>query len=86
MRLQTALWMNLVSSKTQSLAAAELADLEEDEYGHKLIEPEIDPGEQLLLDLVGWCEVLGLRRKSSESTATGHLPGLPMCLRTRYHP
>jgi protease-4 len=40
-------------------AAAELAELEEDEYGHKLIEPEVDPGEQLLLDLLGGAKSWG---------------------------
>ena len=34
-------------------AAAELAELEEDRYGRKLFEKALEPGEQLLLDLMG---------------------------------
>lgn len=34
-------------------AAAELAELEPDEYGYKYFEKKLDPGEQLLLDLMG---------------------------------
>jgi len=42
------------------LAAAELAELGADDYGHKYFERELDPGEQLLLDLMGGAKSWGL--------------------------
>ncbi len=40
-------------------AAAELAELDEGEYGKKYFEKELSPGEQLLLDLLGGAKWLG---------------------------
>jgi len=42
------------------LAAAELAELEADDYGRKYFEQELEPGEQLLLDLMGGAKSWGL--------------------------
>ena len=42
------------------LAAAELAELEADDYGRKYFEKELEPGEQLLLDLMGGAKSWGL--------------------------
>ena len=42
------------------LAAAELAELEADNYGRKYFEQELEPGEQLLLDLMGGAKSWGL--------------------------
>ena len=41
-------------------AAAELADLGSDEYGHKYFEQELSPGEQLALDFMAGAKSLGL--------------------------
>lgn len=41
-------------------AAAALAGLEADSYGERVIEQALDPGEQLLLDLLGGARALGL--------------------------
>lgn len=41
-------------------AAAALAGLEPASYGQRVIEQELDPGEQLLLDLLGGAHALGL--------------------------
>jgi protease-4 len=41
-------------------AAAELASLETDAYGQKLIEKELSPGEQLAVDLLGAVESIGI--------------------------
>jgi hypothetical protein len=51
-------------------AAAELAELEEGEYGKKYFEKELSPGERLILDLLGGAKWLGfspdgLARKNS---------------------
>jgi protease-4 len=40
-------------------AAAELAELEEGEYGKKFFEKELSPGERLILDLLGGAKWLG---------------------------
>jgi protease-4 len=40
-------------------AAAELAELEEGEYGKKYFEKELSPGERLILDLLGGAKWLG---------------------------
>jgi protease-4 len=40
-------------------AAAELAELDEDEYGTKLIEQQLSPGEQMIIDLLGTISTLG---------------------------
>ena len=40
-------------------AAAELAELDEDEYGTKLIEQQLSPGEQMIIDLLGAISTLG---------------------------
>ena len=40
-------------------AAAELAELDEDEYGTKLIEQKLSPGEQMIIDLLGTISTLG---------------------------
>ncbi len=42
------------------VAAAELAELEEGDYGKKYFEKELSPGEQLLLDILGGAKWLGL--------------------------
>jgi len=41
-------------------AAAELAQLAEDEYGHKYFEQKVDPAEQLMLDLMAGAKGFGL--------------------------
>jgi protease-4 len=45
---------------TAVAAAAELADLPADEYGYKYFQQELDPGEQLLLDLMARAKGFGL--------------------------
>ena len=44
---------------TAIVAAARLADLPEAGYGYKYLEKKLDPGEQLLLDLIGGAEAFG---------------------------
>jgi len=45
---------------TAVAAAAELAELPADEYGYKYFQQELDPGEQLLLDLMAGAKGFGL--------------------------
>jgi len=45
---------------TAVAAAAELAELPADEYGYKYFQQELDPGEQLLLDLMAGAKSFGL--------------------------
>ncbi|MDJ0813861.1 MAG: signal peptide peptidase SppA [Woeseiaceae bacterium] len=42
------------------VAAAELAELNEGEFGTKLIEQELSPGEQMIVDLLGAVSLLGV--------------------------
>lgn len=42
------------------IAAAELAELADDEYGYKYFEQKLDPGEQLMLDLLAGAKGFGL--------------------------
>jgi len=63
---------------TAIVAAAELAELDEDNYGLKYFEQELSPGEQLALDILAGADGLGLKfgvlsRPSSSVERVAHI-------------
>jgi protease-4 len=57
--LENGLVDELGSLEDAVAAAAELAELDADKYGYKYLEKQLDPGEQLLLDLMGGAKAWG---------------------------